>query len=187
MKADMSTCARARGVTYRGKTRSASFVFACRGGWARTGVGSSGAVMSCLGGDGGRAPPKTSLSLSPHTSLDRNCFRREERLHPLLSPHAFTHMGEEKTPLPLFLLSCSRVSFSLSLFSLPFQVFSFSLSSPLQHPSCASYSLARHREERRDRERVFPLLFFSLSSSSSSPFSFSQTLYLPLAHTHTCA
>ena len=27
------------------------------GGWTRGGVGSSGAVVSCLGGDGGRTPP----------------------------------------------------------------------------------------------------------------------------------
>ena len=27
------------------------------GGWTRAGVGSSGAVVSCLGGDGGRMPP----------------------------------------------------------------------------------------------------------------------------------
>ena len=55
--------ARARGGTRRGpqamQRNSASFVFACRGGWMRVGVGSSGAVILCLGGNWGRTPPHT--------------------------------------------------------------------------------------------------------------------------------
>ena len=34
------------------------------GGWMRAGVGSSGAVVSCLGGDGGRIPPVTLATLT---------------------------------------------------------------------------------------------------------------------------
>ena len=48
--------------------KSGSFVVARRGGWTGMGVSSSGAVVLCLGGDGGGRPPKT-LGNSPLYSI----------------------------------------------------------------------------------------------------------------------
>ena len=122
--------------------KSASFVFACQGGWTRAGVGSFGAVVSCLGGDGGRTPPVTLVACSPHAELPtlpastktcptitiRGVLMWKLPLHcrcppTAISPSSVLFLPENTSLITVEIITFSLFSFSLHCFLISYALF----------------------------------------------------------------